>query len=93
MNCKDCKEDRVQTANVPYIVHEGMLSRMERTQKRLYIIILVLISLLVLSNFGWLYYENQFEEVHIEQDSERGVNNYIGNDGDIYNGEADYYLP
>lgn len=88
MTCKDCKEERVQTANVQYIVHEGMLSRMERTQKRLYIIILVLISLLVLSNFGWLYYESQYESQSVEQEIDTGDGDAIvAGIGDIHYGE------
>lgn len=62
----------------------------ERTIKRLWIIIILLVVLLVGSNVAWLYYESQWEVVQTEitQENERGFNNYIGNDGDIYNGEA-----
>jgi abortive infection bacteriophage resistance protein len=49
--------------NVPYIVHEGNMARMERSNKRLWIVILVLIILLVSSNIAWLCYENSMEDV------------------------------
>lgn len=75
--------------NVPYIVFEGEMARSERKHKRDFIIILILIISLVLSNAGWIYYESQWETTSVTQENENGYNNYIGNDGDIYNGEAD----
>jgi hypothetical protein len=47
--------------------------------------------LLVASNVGWLIYESQFEstETTITQENTDGYNNYIGNDGDIINGQTD----
>lgn len=49
--------------DVPYIVHEGDMARMERSNRRLWIIVLVLIVLLVGSNIAWLCYENSMEDV------------------------------
>ena len=49
--------------NVPYIAHESMMARMERTIKRLWILSLVLVVLLVASNAAWLWYESQWETV------------------------------
>ena len=69
--------------------------RHERREKRLVWVIVLLIVLLVGSNCAWLWYENQFEVVEettetiITQDNADGYNNYIGNDGDIVNGETD----
>ena len=51
-----------ENVSVPYLVHESVLARMERTIKRLWILCIVLIVLFVGSNAGWLYYESQFEE-------------------------------
>ena len=78
-------------AQVPYFVHEGDMERLERANKRQFVIILVLIIALICSNVGWIYYESQFEDevTTITQDNKDGINNYIGNDGDIYNGETD----
>ena len=63
----------------------------ERTIKRLWILIILLVVLLFGTNAAWIYYEVQWEVVEsteITQENENGYNNYIGNDGDIYNGET-----
>ncbi len=88
-DCKTCKAKRKEPENVPYIVHESAMARMERVNKRLWITVILLIVLLVGSNLGWMYYESQFEDVKITQENADGYNNFIGNDGDIINGEAD----
>lgn len=92
--CNGCGSEKTP-ANVPYLVHEGDMSRLERQLKRLWIVILVLIFLLVGSNCAWMIYESQFEtvetiseEIVVDAD-ENGIANYIGNDGDIINGESD----
>ena len=93
MDCETCKEKRKVIAqtpkDVPYIAHESAVARLERVIKRLWVLVLVLIVLLAASNAAWLYYESSFEEIRIEQENESGYNNFIGNDGDIYNGETD----
>ena len=48
--------------DVPYIVHEGDMARMERTIKRLWITNIILILLFVGSNVAWLMYESQFTD-------------------------------
>ena len=91
-NCETCKNKTAAPESVPYIVHESAMARMERTNKRLWITILTLIFLFVGSNCAWLWWSNQWETVEsweITQGNESGYNNYIGNDGDIVNGEAD----
>ena len=80
-DCKSCKGNREQ---IPYIVHEGAISRMERVNKRLIAIIVLLIVLLVSSNIAWLVYESQFEMCNVEQDvdqeNEQGNNIFVGGD-------------
>ena len=88
-DCKSCKSKEQPGETVPYIVHEGMMARAERTAKRLWITILLLIVLLVGTNAGWIWHESQFEDIAISQENEDGYNNFIGNDGDIFNGETD----
>lgn len=88
-DCKSCKVKEQPSETVPYIVHEGMMARAERTAKRLWITILLLIVLLVGTNAGWIWYQSQFEDIAISQENEDGYNNFIGNDGDIFNGETD----
>ena len=88
-DCKSCKSKDQPSETVPYIVHEGMMARAERTAKRLWITILLLIALLVGTNGAWIWYESQFEDIAISQENEDGYNNFVGNDGDIFNGETD----
>ena len=92
-NCESCKgKDSRAPESVSYIVHESSMARMERQIKRLWITVLVLIFLLVGTNAAWLYYESQWgivEKWEITQENDGGYNNYIGNDGDIVNGETD----
>lgn len=71
--------------DVPYIVHEGIMTRLERTIERLWILAIILIILLFGSNAGWIYYQNQFEDkietttIEAEQDG-AGVNVIGGGD-------------
>ena len=90
--CNGCGEHKLPES-VPYIVHESDMSRLERQLKRLWIVILVLVFLLVGANCAWLWYESQFETVETVEEiavdaDENGIANYIGNDGDIINGEG-----
>ena len=60
-------------ADIPYIAHEGAMVRLERINKRLWILALILVALLFLTNGGWLYYESQMETVSsISQDIDTG---------------------
>lgn len=76
--------------DIPYIVHESILARQERTIRRLFIIIILLIILLVGTNLCWIWYESRFEDVStttIEADSESG--NAIANlSGEVHYGES-----
>lgn len=87
-DCGNCKAKEKAIDSVSYIVYESALARAERSVKRLWIAILVLIVFLVGTNGAWLWYESRFEDVVITQENADGYNNYIGNDGDINNGEA-----
>ena len=95
MDCEACKEKRKVIAqtpkDVPYIAHESAVARLERVIKRLWVLALVLIVLLAASNAAWIWWESQYEtiETTITQENADGYNNYIGNDGDIVNGNAD----
>ena len=95
MDCETCKEKRKVIAqtpkDVPYIAHESAVARLERVIKRMWVLALVLIVLLAASNAAWIWWESQYEtiETTITQENADGYNNYIGNDGDIVNGNAD----
>ena len=87
-DCGNCKVKSAQATDVPYIVHEASMARSERTVKRLWATIILLILLFVGSNAAWIWWNNQWETVEsweITQENEDGNNNYIGNDGDITN--------
>ena len=77
---------------VPFAAHESALARSERHNKRLWIVILVLIVALIGTNLAWIVYENSFEDIVSTEEiivdaEENGIANYIGQDGNIYNGE------
>lgn len=60
----------------------------ERTIKRLWVLIIILVILLFASNAAWIYYESQFavEESTIEANADDG-STAIGANGEvIYNG-------
>ena len=81
-----------ENVTVPYLVHEGVLARMERTIKRLWILCIVLIVLFVGTNAGWLYYESSYEEVVVTQEAENDSGSIHLNgtgSGNIY--DADGY--
>lgn len=84
-------EERV--AEIPFFVHEADMARLERTNKRLFIVVLVLILSLIGTNCGWLYYESQLqvEQTTVEQEVDTGEGDaVVVGIGDIYGeGEAD----
>lgn len=87
-NCEICTK---KPDPVPFAVHEADMARMERTVKRLWILLLVLVVLFVGSNLAWVWYESRFEDsvetsYDIEQDTDGGGNNYVV--GGDFNGEA-----
>ena len=86
MDCKNCNKV------VPYLAHEADMTRLERTIHRLWILVILLIATLVLTNIGWIMYEAQYEDnvtsteeiqQEVEQNADGGGNNsFVG--GDIY---------
>ena len=84
-NCETCKgKDAHAPESVPYIVHESSMARAERQIKRLWIALLVCLSVVVATNAGWLIYESQFETYEYTQDGEG--TNIIGDGNDVNNG-------
>ena len=51
--------------NVPYIVHEGDMARLERSNKRLLIALIAALIVMLLNNIAWLVYD------HVEGQSAR----------------------
>ena len=84
-NCETCKKVQNAPENVPYIVHESSMARMERQIKRLWITVLVLIVILVATNGAWILYESQFSDIETTIEAEQdgsGVNIVSGGDLD-----------
>jgi len=63
---------------------EALGERLDRTNRRLFIIVLILISALITTNVGWLYYTSQFsvEETTMIEAEQDGELNIIGG-GDV----------
>lgn len=105
MNDKKQKEtmydrlsDGQKDAQIPFFAHEMQMARMDRVNKRLWIVLVMLIIFLVGTNAGWIIYESQFDDetytYEVQQDSgDGGQNTYTGNTvritGGDYSGEAD----
>ena len=79
----------MENENISYFAHEGMMTRMERMNKRLWIVVIILIVALVGTNLAWVIYERQFEtytettqEVTQNAESESGSaeNTFVGGD-------------
>lgn len=77
------------TDTISYLTHESAMARMERANKRSFIIILILILALIATNTGWIIYESQFETVEtstqIEAEQSGAEVNIVGG-GDIHYG-------
>lgn len=69
---------------IPLIAAEIITDRLDRTIKRLWIVIILLIVLLVGSNGMWLYYNSQYEYFEttqeVTQEAESGANYFVGGD-------------
>lgn len=87
-NCESCGKRPPEP--VPYVVHESDMARQERTIKRLWILLLVMLVLLVGTNGAWIYYESQFveETTTVEQDIETGDGDaFVAGVGDVNYGQ------
>lgn len=76
---------KMENKDVPYVVHEGIVTRLERTNKRLWILCIILIVSLIGSNIAWIYYESQWQYVESTTTQEvdqsgSGDNQVIGGD-------------
>lgn len=78
--------------DVSYITFESVITRMERTIERLWILSIILIILFVGSNIAWIYYESQFVDtietttIEATQDGE-GIN-IVSGEGVEYGAES-----
>ena len=90
-NCKNCKDNE----QIPdQSKNELAFAFAERMVKRLWIALIICICLIFASNACWIYawmqYDYSSEKTIVDVNGDDGGNaNYIGNDGDIVNGESD----
>lgn len=80
---------RDDVAMIPYIVYESAEAKAERTVRRLVIALVLAVAMLFASNALWLHAWMQYDyaDDSVEIDAGSGTANYIGEDGDITNGE------
>jgi len=81
---------------ISYVAFEGEMTRMERTNKRLWILCILLLISLLGTNLGWIYYESQWEvleetqEITQQAEANNGGNAIINGEGEVtINGESD----
>ena len=75
---------------VPYIAHESIIAKMERTIRRLFVLLIITVVMIFASNALWLYFWNQYEyedssETYTYDQDGEGVN-IIGPDNEVNNG-------
>ena len=76
---------------IDYIVYESALARMERANKRLFILFILVFMAFISTNVGWIYYEGRFEDsLTVSQDVDTGhAPAYVNGTGSItINGES-----
>lgn len=87
--------DEQMNKQVSYLEFESSQARMERVNKRLWILCIILIATLLGTNCAWIVYENQFEDVVTETYTSEtdGGGTAIANGGGsvIYNGESELH--
>lgn len=92
MDCETCKKDREQeTGSVSRWTHEADMARMERTIKRLWILLIIMLILLAGTNAAWILYESQFLNESVAQEVDTGDGSaYVSGIGDVfYYGESE----
>ena len=56
--------------DIPYIVHEGAMARMERSNRRLLIALAISMVVMLLNNIAWLVYDHASQNITQEYTSE-----------------------
>lgn len=65
-----------------------LLSMLKKQLRALWVIIFLLLAALVDTNMAWLWVFQSYDYVTVDSNGEAPAN-YIGNDGDIYNGTSE----
>ena len=81
-----------EVLSIPYIAHESEVARQERTVKRLWILSIIIFLAFVISNAGWIIYENSYEDrVTIEAEQDGSGTNIISGRDLSYGSEGQNY--
>lgn len=85
-------DEKEKTAQpVPYVVFEGEMTRRERTERRLWIVIILQIVIMSLMVAFYVWHESQYtDEIitqEVTQDADNGTNQFVGGD---YYGSTDH---
>jgi len=78
-----------ETVMIPYFAHEGEMSRMERANKRLWVLIIILIVALLGTNAGWIVYESQFQTETVTETYQATAD---GNSNAVLNGSGEVII-
>lgn len=65
-----------------------LLSMLKKQLRTLWVIIILLLVALVGTNMAWLWVFQSYDYVTVDSNGDAPAN-YIGNDGDIYNGTSE----
>ena len=85
---KTCNGCGTENANVtvPYVVHEATVARQERQIKRMWIALIVAISMMFGSFALFVWYESQFETISYDYTQDGQGTNIIGDSNEVNNG-------
>ena len=61
------KEEK--TVSIPYYVHEGEMTRVERLNKRWFIAFLIVLVMFFASNLAWVIYEMSYDTYYYAQEA------------------------
>ena len=91
MEKRNIEDAQHRPESVPYIVYESEQMRNIAREKRHWYFHAASLAIIALIVAAFLWYLSQYDYVSNEDvvvDGQNGVANYIGKDGDIYNGEG-----
>lgn len=80
----------MENREVPFHVHEGIVDRLDRINRRLIAVVILLIFMLFATNLGWVIYENQFEDVVTTTETEVEAVQWGGHTNIVSGGDIHY---
>lgn len=80
----------MENDKIPFATFESLGDRLGQTNKRLFILSIILMILLLFTNLGWLYYESQYkvEETTMIESEQDGDVNIVGGGNVNYGSES-----